>query len=99
MATYVIGPFQIAGIGLGWFLWISMFAPFMWRWHVSLPRAHRALEAEPDSCRKRRDLRRINLQLAHFGARRSGKVVFVVITLIMLVSTLMIFLIPMFYTP
>ncbi len=98
MTTYAIGPFEIVGIGLGWFIWISVFAPLMWRWHVRLPRARRALETESDSRRKQRELRRIDLQLAHFGARWSGKVVFVTITLIMLVSTLTIFLIPMFCT-
>jgi len=94
MTIYIVGPFEIAGIGLGWFIWISVFAPLMWRWHVRLPRARRALETESDSHRKQRNLRRIDLQLAHFGARRSGKVVFVAVTFIMLVSTLTIFLIP-----
>jgi len=92
----MVGPFEIAAIGVGWFIWGTVFLPLMWRWHVQLPRARRALEAEPDSRRKQRELRHIDLQLAHFGARRSGKIVVVASTLIMLASTLMIFLIPIF---
>ena len=93
----MIGPFEIAAIGLGWFLWVSMVTPLMWRWHVRLPQARRALETEPDSRLKQRELRRIDLQLAHFGARRRGKVVVAAITLILLAATLMVFLIPVFF--
>ena len=91
-----IGPIDIVGIASGWFIWIFVLGSMMWRWHVKLPQARRALEAAPDSPRKERDLRRIDLQLGHFWAKRAGKVIFVLILLLMLASTLTMSLVPLF---
>lgn len=99
MSARGIGLAEIAAVGSGWFIWLFLVGPMMWRWHVQLPRARRALEAEPDGPHKERELRRIDLQLGHYWAQRSGKTVFIVIVLLMLASTLAIFVLPSILGP
>jgi len=70
-----------------WFLWAVTAAPMMWRLHVRLPRARRRVEAERDSARKERDLRRIDLQLSHAWASRKSLIAFVTLSSVLLVCT------------
>lgn len=80
-------------------MWAFGLLPLMWRWKVRLPRERRLLDEMGESRSKQRHLRRIDRQLAHFGARRSGTLVFLAITVAMLVGTLTIFLLPIFSSP
>ena len=80
-----------------WFIWAIILAPMMWRLHVRLPRSRQLAEDQPDSPRKERDLRRIDMQLNHAWASRKGLVKFFVLTSVLFLCTLVIVLLKVFH--